>query len=61
MVPSGVSNDAIQIARDTAPVWDREESEAMRLEVEDYVDTKLAKLSEQVVGVASHCRITRTC
>ena len=29
MVPAGVSNDAIQIARDTAPVWDREESEAV--------------------------------
>ncbi len=29
MVPAGVSNDAIQIARDSAPVWDREESEAV--------------------------------
>ena len=28
MVPAGVSNDAIQTARDAAPVWDREESEA---------------------------------
>ncbi|WP_310529940.1 acetolactate synthase large subunit, partial [Nocardioides sp.] len=28
MVPAGVSNDAIQVARDTAPQWDREESEA---------------------------------
>ena len=28
MVPAGVSNDAIQIARDAAPDWDREESEA---------------------------------
>ncbi|MGL5910139.1 MAG: acetolactate synthase large subunit [Phycicoccus sp.] len=25
MVPAGVSNDAIQVARDTAPEWDREE------------------------------------
>ncbi|MGL5864695.1 MAG: acetolactate synthase large subunit [Dermatophilaceae bacterium] len=25
MVPAGVSNDAIQVARDTAPAWDREE------------------------------------
>jgi len=25
MVPSGVSNDAIQVARDATPVWDREE------------------------------------
>ncbi|MFP5346734.1 MAG: thiamine pyrophosphate-dependent enzyme, partial [Actinomycetes bacterium] len=25
MVPAGVSNDAIQVARGTAPVWDREE------------------------------------
>ena len=29
MVPAGVSNDAIQVAKDTAPQWDREESEAM--------------------------------
>ncbi|HSO64071.1 MAG TPA: acetolactate synthase large subunit [Ornithinibacter sp.] len=29
MVPAGVSNDAIQVARDTAPPWDREESEAI--------------------------------
>ncbi len=29
MVPSGVSNDAIQVAKDTAPQWDREESEAL--------------------------------
>ena len=29
MVPAGVSNDAIQIARDAAPQWDREESEAI--------------------------------
>ena len=29
MVPAGVSNDAIQVARDTAPQWDREESEAV--------------------------------
>ena len=28
MVPAGVSNDAIQTARDAAPDWDREESEA---------------------------------
>ncbi|MFC7491706.1 MULTISPECIES: acetolactate synthase large subunit [unclassified Knoellia] len=29
MVPAGVSNDAIQVAKDTAPQWDREESEAV--------------------------------
>ncbi len=29
MVPAGVSNDAIQIARDVAPQWEREESEAI--------------------------------
>ena len=29
MVPAGVSNDAIQTARDAAPVWDREESDAL--------------------------------
>ncbi|CAN7503719.1 acetolactate synthase large subunit [Knoellia sp. LjRoot47] len=29
MVPAGVSNDAIQVAKDTAPQWDREESEAL--------------------------------
>ena len=28
MVPAGVSNDLIQIAQDTAPQWDREESDA---------------------------------
>ena len=27
MVPAGVSNDAIQVAKDTAPQWDREEEE----------------------------------
>jgi len=25
MVPAGVSNDAIQVARDSTPEWDREE------------------------------------
>jgi acetolactate synthase-1/2/3 large subunit len=25
MVPAGVSNDKIQVARDEAPVWDRED------------------------------------
>ncbi|GAA1247123.1 acetolactate synthase large subunit [Janibacter melonis] len=29
MVPAGVSNDAIQIARDAAPQWDREDSDAV--------------------------------
>ena len=29
MVQAGVSNDLIQVARDTAPQWDREESEAV--------------------------------
>ena len=29
MVPAGVSNDMIQDARDAAPVWERDESEAM--------------------------------
>ena len=29
MVPAGVSNDAIQIARDVAPEWDREDSDAL--------------------------------
>lgn len=29
MVAAGVSNDLIQVARDTAPQWDREESEAI--------------------------------
>ncbi|MFN8046326.1 MAG: biosynthetic-type acetolactate synthase large subunit, partial [Dermatophilaceae bacterium] len=29
MVPAGVSNDLIQVAKDTAPQWDREESEAI--------------------------------
>lgn len=29
MVAAGVSNDEIQIARDSAPQWDREESEAI--------------------------------
>jgi acetolactate synthase-1/2/3 large subunit len=28
MVPAGVSNNLIQVAKDTAPVWDREEDEA---------------------------------
>ena len=29
MVPAGVSNDLIQVAKDEAPRWDREESEAL--------------------------------
>ena len=29
MVPAGVSTDLIQVAKDTAPQWDREESEAI--------------------------------
>jgi acetolactate synthase-1/2/3 large subunit len=29
VVPAGVSNDAIQVAKDTAPQWDREEDEAL--------------------------------
>jgi acetolactate synthase-1/2/3 large subunit len=29
MVPAGVSNDLIQVARNEAPQWDREESEAI--------------------------------
>src|SRR5699024_6471195 len=29
MVPAGVGNDASQTARDTAPVWDREDSDAL--------------------------------
>ena len=29
MVAAGVSNDLIQVARDTAPQWDREESDAV--------------------------------
>jgi len=29
MVPAGLSNDLIQVAKDTAPDWDREESEAI--------------------------------
>jgi acetolactate synthase-1/3 small subunit len=29
MVPAGVSNDLIQVAKDEAPRWDREESEAI--------------------------------
>jgi acetolactate synthase-1/2/3 large subunit len=29
MVAAGVSNDMIQVAKDTAPQWDREESEAL--------------------------------
>ena len=28
MVPAGVSNDEILVAKDAAPQWDREESEA---------------------------------
>ena len=36
MVAAGVSNDLIQVARDTAPQWDREESEA--LEQDLYAD-----------------------
>ena len=38
MVPAGVSNDAIQIARDAAPVWDREESEAIEQPEDPAID-----------------------
>jgi len=34
MVAAGVSNDLIQIAKDTAPQWDREESEAMEQDLD---------------------------
>ena len=34
MVPAGVSNDLIQVARDTAPQWDREESEAVEQDLD---------------------------
>ncbi len=34
MVPAGVSNDLIQVARDTAPQWDREESEAIEQDLD---------------------------
>ena len=34
MVPAGVSNDLIQVARDTAPQWDREESEALEQDLD---------------------------
>jgi acetolactate synthase-1/2/3 large subunit len=31
MVPAGVSNDLIQVAKDTAPQWDREESQEIEI------------------------------
>ncbi len=31
MVPAGVSNDAIQVAKDTAPQWDRDEAESIEV------------------------------
>ncbi len=34
MVPAGVSNDLIQIAKDTAPQWDREESDAVEQDLD---------------------------
>ena len=34
MVAAGVSNDLIQIAKDTAPQWDREESEALEQDLD---------------------------
>jgi len=34
MVAAGVSNDLIQVARDTAPQWDREESEALEQDLD---------------------------
>ncbi len=34
MVPAGVSNDLIQVARNTAPQWDREESEALEQDLD---------------------------
>jgi acetolactate synthase-1/2/3 large subunit len=44
MVPAGVSNDLIQVAKDTAPQWDREESEALeQLEDADHSDTRAGK------------------
>lgn len=38
MVPAGVSNDAIQVAKDTAPQWDREDDEADEQAVVDELD-----------------------
>ncbi|WP_370894833.1 acetolactate synthase large subunit [Janibacter sp. GXQ6167] len=40
MVPAGVSNDAIQIARDAAPQWDREDSEAVEQDTDADHDGK---------------------
>ncbi|MBP6996679.1 MAG: acetolactate synthase large subunit [Phycicoccus sp.] len=34
MVPAGVSNDLILLAKDTAPSWDREESEALEQDLD---------------------------
>ncbi|HYN29399.1 MAG TPA: acetolactate synthase large subunit [Dermatophilaceae bacterium] len=34
MVPAGVSNDLIQVAKDTAPQWDREESDAVEQDLD---------------------------
>ena len=34
MVPAGVSNDLIQVAKDEAPRWDREESEAIEQDLD---------------------------
>ncbi|WP_442952888.1 acetolactate synthase large subunit [Pedococcus sp. 5OH_020] len=38
MVPAGVSNDAIQVAKDTAPQWDREDDEADEQGVVDQLE-----------------------
>ncbi len=48
MVPAGVSNDAIQVAQDTAPQWDREESDAA--EQGQDADHSAAASTDQAAG-----------
>ncbi|GAB3444810.1 acetolactate synthase large subunit [Phycicoccus ginsengisoli] len=47
MVPAGVSNDAIQVAKDTAPQWDREDDTTAEEAVADQVAAEQAAAQEE--------------
>jgi acetolactate synthase-1/2/3 large subunit len=47
MVPAGVSNDAIQVAKDTAPQWDREDDTTAEEAVADQVAAEQAAAQQE--------------
>ena len=47
MVPAGVSNDAIQVAKDTAPQWDREDDTTAEEAVADQVAAEQSQAQQE--------------